>query len=146
MDDVVFLEELLAIPSPSGEEDAVAEYLVGQMTALGFQAHRDEAGNVVGMIGNPEAERTIVLLGHMDTVPGLIPVREEGGRLHGRGAVDAKGPLTAFVLAAARVATRLRGARVLVIGMVEEELHGRGARPSIAPRMNTSRSKSFCGG
>jgi hypothetical protein len=43
MDDVGFLEELLAIPSPSGEEDRLAEYLVGRMTALGFRAHRAPA-------------------------------------------------------------------------------------------------------
>jgi putative aminopeptidase FrvX len=36
IDSVTFLEELLAIPSPSGEEDAVAEYLVEQMTGLGW--------------------------------------------------------------------------------------------------------------
>jgi LysW-gamma-L-lysine carboxypeptidase len=41
--------------------------------------------------------------------------------------VDAKGPLAAFVLAAARAAPRLSGARVLVIGAVEEEEHGKGA-------------------
>ena len=125
---VAFLEELLRIPSPSGEEGAVAEYLLGRMAALGFRVRRDEVGNVVGTLGNLEAERAIVLLGHMDTVPGLIPVRWGGDRLYGRGAVDAKGPLAAFVLAAARVAPRLHSVRLLVIGAVEEELHGRGAR------------------
>lgn len=128
MDEVAFLEELLSIPSPTGEEDAVAAYLVEQMAALGFEAHRDEAGNAVGTIGNRAAARAIVLLGHMDTVPGEIPVRREGGWLHGRGAVDAKGPLAAFVLAAARAASGLDSARVVVIGAVEEEGDARGAR------------------
>ena len=128
MDGVGFLEELLAIPSPSGEEDRLAEHLVGRMKDLGFRALRDEAGNVVGTLGDPEAEREIVLLGHMDTVPGMIPVRRHGDRLYGRGAVDAKGPLAAFVLAAARVAPRPNGTCVRVIGAVEEETHGRGAR------------------
>ena len=128
MDELGFLEALLAIPSPSGQEDALAAYLVRQMTTLGFEARRDEAGNVLGSIGNPDAERTVVLLGHMDTVPGLIPMREEGGRLYARGAVDAKGPLAAFVLAAARMAPRLTDTQVLVIGSVEEESYGRGAR------------------
>jgi len=127
MDDVAFLERLISIPSPSGEEDGVAEYLVEQMATLGFRAHRDEVGNVVGMLGGPEAGREIVLLGHMDTVPGFIPVRRRGNRLYGRGAVDAKGPLAAFVLAAARVAPRLNDARLVVIGAVEEEEHGKGA-------------------
>lgn len=127
MDDAAFLERLISIPSPSGEEDGVAEYLVEQMATLGFRAHRDEVGNVVGMLGGPEAGREIVLLGHMDTVPGFIPVRRRGNRLYGRGAVDAKGPLAAFVLAAARVAPRLNDARLVVIGAVEEEEHGKGA-------------------
>ena len=136
MDPLDFLEELLSIPSPSGQEDAVAEYLVRQMTVLGFRARRDEVGNVVGTLGDAGTERAIVLLGHIDTVPGLVPVRREGGRLYGRGAVDAKGPLAAFVLAAARMAPRLNGVpfdhahdvRLMVVGAVEEEAHSRGAR------------------
>jgi LysW-gamma-L-lysine carboxypeptidase len=128
MDELAFLEALLSIPSPSGEEEAVAAYLLRKMSTFGFQAYRDEVGNVIGAIGDPEAEREIVLLGHMDTVPGLIPLREEAGRLYGRGAVDAKGPLAALMLAAARVAPQLSGTRLLVIGAVEEEAHGRGAR------------------
>jgi len=128
MDEIEFLQALLSIPSPSGQEDAVAGFLLEQMRALGFRAGRDEAGNVVGALGDPTAKRAIVLLGHMDTVPGDIPVREVGGRLYGRGAVDAKGALAAFVLAAARTAPRLDNAQIWVIGAVEEELHGRGAR------------------
>jgi LysW-gamma-L-lysine carboxypeptidase len=127
MEEITFLRNLLAIPSLSGEEDAFAEHLVEHMAALGIRARRDEVGNVVGELGDPQAGRTFVLLGHMDTVPGDIPVRQEDGKLYGRGAVDAKGPLAAFVLAAARAAPRLDDARVLVIGAVEEEAHSRGA-------------------
>jgi LysW-gamma-L-lysine carboxypeptidase len=128
MNSVAFLEKLISIPSPSGDENAVAGYLGEQMTALGFQTRRDDTGNVIGSVGNPEAQRTIVLLGHMDTVPGLIPVRQAGIRLYGRGAVDAKGPLAAFVLAAARIQSSLVDTQLMVIGAVEEEAHGRGAR------------------
>lgn len=128
MKPVEFLKDFLSIPSPSGEEDAAAEFLVGQMTALGYKAERDGVGNVVGTLGDPQPERIIVLLGHMDTVPGLIPVRQKESRLYGRGAVDAKGPLVAFVLAAARVAPVLNRTQLVVIGAVEEEAHGRGAR------------------
>ncbi len=127
MESAAFLEGLLSIPSPSGREDAVADSLVRQMGAMGFQAWRDEAGNALGVVGNPAAERTILLLGHMDTVAGDIPVHWERDRLYGRGAVDAKGPLAAFVLAAARVAPELSDARILVVGAVEEEAHSRGA-------------------
>jgi LysW-gamma-L-lysine carboxypeptidase len=60
-------------------------------------------------------------------------VRREGDRLYGRGAVDAKGPLAAFICAAARLAGsgsvgRL-GLRLVVVGAVEEEsATSRGAR------------------
>lgn len=127
--DVTFLERLLSIPSPSGQEDAVGEFLVAEMLRLGFsQAYRDEVGNAIGIAGDPQARREIVLLGHMDTVPGEIPVRRQGSLLYGRGAVDAKGPLAAFVLAATRAAPALKNTHIVVIGAVEEESHGRGAQ------------------
>jgi LysW-gamma-L-lysine carboxypeptidase len=47
-------------------------------------------------------------------------VRVEAGKLFGRGAVDAKGPLAAFAAAAAQVAPPA-GWRIVVIGAVEEE-------------------------
>lgn len=127
-DEIWFLQELVAIPSPSGQEDAVACFLIDRMEKRGFDAYRDEAGNVIGVLGRAAAERTIVLLGHMDTVPGQIPVRREGERIYGRGIVDAKGSLAAFVLAAARLRRSLRNTQIMVIGSVDEETHSRGAR------------------
>jgi LysW-gamma-L-lysine carboxypeptidase len=127
MDEISFLKELLELPSPSGEEEAVGRFLVERMQDLGFNTRRDEVGNAIGMVGDPWAGREIVLLGHMDTVPGTILVEQRGDRLYGRGAVDAKGPLAVFVLAAARVADRLDSARITVIGAVEEEGGGKGA-------------------
>jgi LysW-gamma-L-lysine carboxypeptidase len=128
MDSFGFLRELVSIPSPSGEEEQVGQFLVEQMTALGFEAHIDEAGNAVGTIGSPEAEQTVMLLGHMDTVPGDIPVRRRGNLLYGRGTVDAKGPLATFILATARAAPNLDSTRITVIGAVEEEAYSKGAR------------------
>src|SRR5207245_2293778 len=76
------------------------EWLVAQLAERGFRATVDDAGNAVGEIG--DGAHHVVLLGHIDTVPGEIPVRIEGDELVGRGAVDAKGPLAAFVAAATR--------------------------------------------
>ena len=86
------------------------------MAERGFRASVDDAGNAVGEIG--EGSMHVVLLGHIDTVPGEIAVRVEEGELVGRGAVDAKGPLAAFVAAATN---RVAGVRVTVVGAVEEE-------------------------
>jgi LysW-gamma-L-lysine carboxypeptidase len=113
------LTGLVARYSPSTRERPAVTYLVAQMNALGFRATMDGAGNARGEIG--AGDRTLLLLGHIDTVPGEIPVRREGDRLYGRGTVDAKGPLATFVVAAARAAERLDGWRIVVVGAVEEE-------------------------
>lgn len=112
------LRAMLEIPSSSYQERALAHYLADAMTDLGFQAHIDGVGNVIGVIERG-AGPTVMLLGHMDTVPGQLPVRSEDGRLYGRGAVDAKGPLAAMICAAAG-AVDFPG-RIVVVGVVEEE-------------------------
>jgi LysW-gamma-L-lysine carboxypeptidase len=126
---IELLEQCLRIPSPSGQERAVAEFLCAEMARRGFaHAFIDEAGNAVGIVGR--GPRQIVLLGHMDTVGGDVPVRYEDGKLYGRGSVDAKGPLCAFILAAEAAAPALaEDWQIVVIGAVEEECAtSRGAR------------------
>jgi LysW-gamma-L-lysine carboxypeptidase len=100
----------------SRQEGEAVEWLVARMAERGFRASVDDAGNAIGEIG--DGTRHVVLLGHIDTVPGEIPVRIEGDELVGRGAVDAKGPLAAFVCAAT---APVPGLRVTVVGAVEEE-------------------------
>ena len=131
---------LVAIPSLSRHEAAASAWLVEQMRTAGYdRAFVDDAGNAVGELGDASASRTIVLLGHIDTVPGNIPVRIEGDTLFGRGSVDAKGPLATFAAGAARfgsAAARAAGLRVVVVGAVEEEAAtSKGAR-FIASRFN----------
>ncbi|MCL4860184.1 MAG: M20/M25/M40 family metallo-hydrolase [Caldilineaceae bacterium] len=141
---VELLRGLVAIPSLSTQEAAACAWLVEQMTGLGYErAYVDEAGNAVGELGPADATQTIVLLGHIDTVPGNILVRIEeaadGPVLYGRGSVDAKGPLATFVAAAARVGMAWAHAhqvRLVVVGAVEEEAAtSKGAR-QIAARFN----------
>jgi LysW-gamma-L-lysine carboxypeptidase len=127
-DAIALVHGLVAIPSVSRHEQAAAAWLVEQMTAAGYdRAYVDAAGNAVGELGAADAPRVIVLLGHIDTVPGNIPVRieqEPTPRLYGRGSVDAKGPLATFVAAGARLASRWAhdtGVRLVVVGAVEEE-------------------------
>ncbi len=114
------LIDLVRCYSPSYQEAPAVQTLVAWMAAHGFEAWVDEVGNACGARGAPDAPHTLLLLGHIDTVPGEIPVRVEDGWLVGRGSVDAKGPLCAFAEAAAR-ATIPAGWRVVVVGAVEEE-------------------------
>lgn len=125
MDPLDLLIGLVERYSPTGQESQAVDYLVAQMRTLGFDACVDGAGNAVGTLGDGPAE--VVLLGHIDTVPGQIPVRQEGEKLYGRGTVDAKGPLATFVAAVDRVG-RVPGKRFVVIGAVGEEGDSPGAR------------------
>lgn len=121
------LRGLLEVYSPSHQERQASEYLAGWMRAAGYdQAFVDGAGNAVGVLG--DGPQDIVLLGHIDTVPGYITVRASDGKLYGRGSVDAKGPLATFA-AASVLAGKQPNWRIVVIGAVEEEAaSSKGAR------------------
>ena len=112
--------------SPSGEERPAVEWLVQRMKSLAYDnAFIDDAGNAVGEIG--QGPNQIVLLGHIDTVPGEIRVEQDGILLYGRGSADAKGPLACFVDSVAKVGVK-EGWQFVVIGAVEEERNSEGAR------------------
>ena len=119
--DIELLRGLVSIESLSGQEDAAVSFLRSAMASRGFHLQDSQAGSAIGTVG--EGERHIVLLGHIDTVPGRIPVRIEDGVLWGRGAVDAKGPLATFVAAASAAAEHLQ-CRVTVVGATGEEVIG----------------------
>ncbi len=128
------LAELVSTPSVSGAERAVAERLVTWFESHGRTARIDETGNV-----RAPADDTVLLTGHLDTVPGALAVGVRrvpndraawGGEaigshavaeLTGRGSVDATGPLAAGAVAA--VATGVSFA-----GVVREETDSAGAR------------------
>jgi LysW-gamma-L-lysine carboxypeptidase len=115
---------MVGIPSVSGDEGALARFLVEEMREWGFETYLDEAGNAIGRRGDPDAPM-ILLTGHMDTVPGGPAMRRDGDLLYGRGAVDAKGPLSTMICAAAEASTD--GVQYVVAGVVEEETYGKGA-------------------
>jgi [amino group carrier protein]-lysine/ornithine hydrolase len=115
------LIELLRHYSPSTHEAVAVQYLTDWMNQNGFRAIVDEVGNACGERGETDAAHTLVLLGHIDTVQGEIPVRVEDGIVYGRGSVDAKGSLCTFAQAAAE-AEIPSGWRVVIIGAVEEEI------------------------
>jgi [amino group carrier protein]-lysine/ornithine hydrolase len=121
----VLLDEMLQIPSVTGEEGPLADWLTRRLRDLGFdEATRDGAGNVIATWGAGLDE--VVLLGHLDTVPGSIPVARTAHRITGRGAVDAKGPMAAAIAAIVRQ-PKQKAVRYTLIGAVEEEGSSRGA-------------------
>ncbi len=107
--------------SPSHHEQTFSRALAERLERRGWRARVDEVGNAIASFG--EGETCIALLGHIDTVPGEVPVRLEGQRLFGRGAVDAKGALAAFIEAVELLEEHERaGKQFLLLGCVEEEV------------------------
>jgi LysW-gamma-L-lysine carboxypeptidase len=124
---VRFLTNLLGIYSPSGKEEDAANFLDLEMNKMGFEVGKDAIGNVIGVVG--EGDPVILLCGHMDTVAGHLPLRIEEGKIFARGAVDAKGPLAAMIMAAVAAAKEhgFKG-KILVAAVVEEEATSRGVK------------------
>lgn len=130
---VDLLNTLVSIPSPSLQEAQASAFLANWFNRHGMTGYVDEAGSAVGVKG--EGEKEILLLGHIDTFPGEVPVRREGDLLYGRGTVDAKGSLCTFAAAAAQVEVP-PGWRVTVVGAVEEEYAtSKGARYVLSERL-----------
>lgn len=119
------LHDLVAIPSPTGSEAAVVDHLVRWANKAGFAARRDEIGNFVAETGR--GGPLLLFVGHVDTVSGKIPVRVEDDVLWGRGCVDAKAPLAAFLAACTAFQDR-SDLRIRVVGAVDEEGDSRGAK------------------
>ena len=102
---VAMASDLIAIPSPSGEEGAVMDFVVAWCRAQGLEhqvvAKDPDRPNVVISIGDAAAGPTIAMNGHLDTVPVSDAaawrsgpyeptVSADGAKLVGRGASDMK--------------------------------------------------------
>lgn len=99
--------ELVAIPSPTGDSHAAAEYYAAQLRALGIEPAFDEdipgSPSVIAYVEGAHPGPTLELAGHLDVIPvEQDPPSIHDGVLYGRGACDMKGPLAA-VLETARL-------------------------------------------
>jgi LysW-gamma-L-lysine carboxypeptidase len=123
---VELLKRSLEQYTPSRSEASLANILKSKcVNELGFeQAHIDSVGNIIATKGSGEPR--ILLCGHMDTVPGQIPIRIEDGYLYGRGASDAKAPLIAMLLAGSEF-PKQRGT-IIFAGVVDEEGNATGIK------------------
>jgi putative selenium metabolism hydrolase len=126
-----FLRDIVAIPSPGGQEGAVIERLKAVMLGLGYDEVRvDKMGNLLGCVGS--GDRLIALDGHCDTVGvGDLDAWEvdpfggeyRDGVIYGRGAVDQKGGLTSAIFAGTilKQIGLPEGVSLLVVASVNEE-------------------------
>jgi succinyl-diaminopimelate desuccinylase len=133
---IAFAQDLIRIPGLPGAEGDVARRLLGELEALGFdEAWSDDVGNVIGRVRGTGEGASVMLSCHLDHVDvGDVSTWEHppfdgvvaDGFLHGRGAMDIKGPLALQTYAAARfLRDRLPG-DVWVAHTVQEERGGWG--------------------
>lgn len=131
---LAFAQDLVRIPSLPGAEGDVARRVLQEMESLGYdEAYTDELGSVVGVLRGG-AGPPVMLSCHLDMVAAGDEAEWEfppfdgvisGGFLHGRGAMDIKGPLALQTHAAAALQGKTDG-DVIVAHTVFEERGGWG--------------------
>jgi acetylornithine deacetylase len=136
MNPAQLLEALVGIPSVSGSEGAISEFLVKQLDVMGYQVQR-EGFNTWFEVGHGGPR--LLFVSHIDTVPPCAgwntdPARPTwaGESLHGLGANDAKGCVTAMILAAQ---TLLDAEGTAVFAFVREEERGGKGIQELLPRL-----------
>ncbi|MBM4185281.1 MAG: aspartate kinase [Gemmatimonadetes bacterium] len=131
LDVVELATQLIAIPSLSGHEHAVTDFVIDLLAARGWEVRTQpvSAGRV--NVWATRGTGDVTLSTHLDTVPHFFPPRRENGNLFGRGACDAKGIAAAMLCAAQRLADEGED-RVDLLFVVGEELRSDGARAAAA--------------
>lgn len=91
------LESLVAIPSVTGNEAALVDFVDRRLRSGGWTCESipvsEGRRNLFAHRGRPG----VVLSTHADTVPPFLELRRDGAALFGRGACDAKGSLAAMI-------------------------------------------------
>jgi putative selenium metabolism hydrolase len=141
---IAFAQALIRIPGLSGDEGAVAARVVQEMEELGFDdVWTDAVGNVIGRVRGRGGQPAVMLSSHMDVVDVGDPASWEyppfdaviaDGFLHGRGAMDIKGPLALQTYAAAQFLERRPAGDIIVAHTVFEERAGWGMDHLMAER------------
>ena len=132
MNAVSLLQDLVRLPSPSGQEEAVVARLESAFSELGWKPVVSGRNLTTTLDGG---EGPLLLLNsHTDTVPvgeewtkDPLAARIEDGRIYGRGTNDAKGCLVAMVLGAANAFKKSAPkGRLILAATCEEEVLGQG--------------------
>lgn len=95
------LRDLIKVPSPSGEENEIGEFIVNRLKK-NFKIVKQKIGdrfNILAYKGKPE----IILTTHLDTVPGKLEVKEDNNYIYGRGACDAKASIASMIIVAEKL-------------------------------------------
>ena len=128
MDPIALARQLIDIESITGRETAAAEFLAQQLEKLGYAVERmPVAEGRFNVVATPPRNPSPPLFfsTHIDTVPPFIPSREDDANIYGRGSCDAKGIITAQIIAAEQL--RQSGTQCGLLFVVGEERDSLGA-------------------
>ena len=127
MDLFELTRRLIDIPSVTGEERRVTDFLASYLRDLRYKVELQSVmGDRANVIAHTDAPPRVVFSTHLDTVPPHIMSREDEQHIYGRGACDAKGIIAAQIFAAESL--RAEGQNeVGLLFTVDEELASAGA-------------------
>jgi putative aminopeptidase FrvX len=80
-DSIDLIRQLVAIPGPPGEEQAVTEWLTSRLNAMGYAPTIDAKGNLCVKLAGSSNGPTVLVTAHMDEIALMITRIEEDGRL-----------------------------------------------------------------
>jgi len=130
-DVIALAEALIACPSVTPATGMVFDCLEQMLAPLGFTVQRFTAGvapegpveNLLAIRQGPEGSRHFAFAGHLDVVPpgegwtsGAFAPERRGELLYGRGAVDMKGSIAAFVAALREIPAEAGTVSLIITG------------------------------
>ncbi|MGZ4879791.1 MAG: M20 family metallopeptidase [Halobacteriota archaeon] len=128
MSSIDLLFELVKIPSTSTHEHEISIFVENKLMDLGMEITRF-GNSLIGKLGS--GRPTLMLCGHLDTVPPFFPPQIKGERLFGRGASDDKGGLASIINAIASIEQSKLNGTLLTTFVTDEELKSQGAQDII---------------
>ncbi|KAI4930930.1 uncharacterized protein J4E92_004764 [Alternaria infectoria] len=144
-------EELVNIPSISGDEVECAEFISKYLSDLGYYVEEIPAGDTgtFNVFAYPQDLKDegvwpeVLITSHIDTVPPFYPFerKEENGTVYhfGRGSVDAKGPVATMIIASHKLfQSRTDTPSLGMLFVVAEETGGAGMRAFAEYASNTT--------
>lgn len=139
---VDLLKEMIAVPSVSRNEKAVADLVESHLAAEGFSLRRIGNNLLVAPAPDP-AKKTILLNAHLDTVPAadgwstdpFTPAEDTEGRLYGLGSNDDGASVVSLIAAFTALSSTDQPHNLMLLLSAEEEVSGKNGIESVVPEL-----------
>ena len=139
---IELLKRLIATPSVSRDESAVADIIETEFLRMGFKPQRKGNNVWAEAWGHDVAKPTILLDAHLDTVkPNAQWSRDpftptiEGNKLYGLGSNDTGGSLVSMIAAFSQLAKTEQPYNLIMLASAEEEVTGVGGVRAVLPEL-----------